>query len=55
MKHSGVFFSFFDNLDRVFVGDFPTGGYSSGQRGQTVNLLAYAYGGSNPSPPIVMN
>ncbi|MEY4535481.1 MAG: hypothetical protein RLZZ246_1799, partial [Planctomycetota bacterium] len=26
--------------------------YSSGQRGQTVNLLAYAYGGSNPSSPI---
>ncbi len=25
-------------------------GYSSGQRGQTVNLLAYAYEGSNPSP-----
>ena len=31
------------------------GGYSSGQRGQTVNLLAYAYGGSNPSPPTVKN
>ena len=25
-------------------------GYSSGQRGQTVNLLAYAYTGSNPVP-----
>ena len=25
-------------------------GYSSGQRGQTVNLLAYASEGSNPSP-----
>ena len=25
-------------------------GYSSGQRGQTVNLLAYAYVGSNPTP-----
>ena len=25
-------------------------GYSSGQRGQTVNLLAYAFDGSNPSP-----
>ena len=32
-------------------GQQPKGGYSSGQRGQTVNLLAYAYGGSNPSPP----
>ena len=27
------------------MGEFP-----SGQRGQTVNLLAYAYDGSNPSP-----
>ena len=25
-------------------------GYPSGQRGQTVNLLAYAFDGSNPSP-----
>ena len=25
-------------------------GYRSGQPGQTVNLLAYAFGGSNPSP-----
>jgi hypothetical protein len=25
-------------------------GYSSGQRGLTVNQLAFAYGGSNPSP-----
>lgn len=29
-----------------------TGEYPSGQRGQTVNLLAYAFGGSNPSSPI---
>lgn len=28
-----------------------SGGYQSGQMGQTVNLLAYAFGGSNPSPP----
>ena len=28
---------------------FPEG-YPSGQRGQTVNLLAYAFGGSNPPP-----
>ena len=27
------------------------GSYQSGQMGQTVNLLAYAFGGSNPSPP----
>ena len=28
----------------------PLLGYSSGQRGLTVNQLAFAYGGSNPSP-----
>ena len=28
-----------------------TGSYQSGQMGQTVNLLAYAFGGSNPSLP----
>jgi hypothetical protein len=27
------------------------GKYQSGQMGQTVNLLAYAFGGSNPSFP----
>jgi hypothetical protein len=27
------------------------GGYPSGQRGLTVNQLADAFGGSNPSPP----
>ena len=27
------------------------GSYQSGQMGQTVNLLAYAFGGSNPSLP----
>ena len=26
-------------------------GYPSGQRGQTVNLLAHAFAGSNPAPP----
>ena len=30
---------------------FQTGKYQSGQMGQTVNLLAYAFGGSNPSLP----
>jgi hypothetical protein len=30
------------------------GGYPSGQRGLTVNQLAKAYGGSNPSPPTWM-
>ena len=28
-----------------------TGRYSSGQRGETVNLLAHAFEGSNPSLP----
>ena len=27
------------------------GGYQSGQMGQTVNLLSFDFGGSNPSPP----
>ena len=31
------------------------GGYQSGQMGQTVNLLALAFGGSNPSPPTAYN
>jgi hypothetical protein len=30
-------------------------GYPSGQRGQTVNLLAYAFDGSNPSPTTISN
>ena len=28
-------------------------GYPSGQRGQTVNLLAHAFGGSNPPPSTI--
>ena len=31
-----------------------TGEYQSGQMGQTVNLLAYAFGGSNPSSPTII-
>ena len=27
------------------------GGFQSGQMGQTVNLLVFTFGGSNPSPP----
>ena len=30
---------------------YGMGKYQSGQMGQTVNLLAYAFGGSNPSLP----
>ena len=33
------------------AGENGKGSYQSGQMGQTVNLLAYAFGGSNPSPP----
>src|SRR5690625_7221553 len=29
-------------------------GYPSGQRGQTVNLLAYDFGGSNPPPSTIL-
>src|SRR6266702_5032588 len=29
-------------------------GYPSGQRGQTVNLLAHAFAGSNPSPTTIL-
>jgi hypothetical protein len=29
-------------------------GYPSGQRGQTVNLLAYAFSGSNPEPTTIL-
>jgi hypothetical protein len=35
------------------IGLFETGGYRSGQTGQTVNLLAHAFAGSNPAPPTV--
>ncbi len=41
-------------------GSNPRGGsimgrYSSGQRGQTVNLLAFAFGGSSPPRPTIKN
>ena len=32
-----------------------SGRYPSGQRGQTVNLLAYAFGGSNPPLPTTVS
>ena len=31
------------------------GGFQSGQMGQTVNLLSFDFGGSNPSPPTLRN
>ena len=39
-----------DNIVQKDIVDIK-GGYQSGQMGQTVNLLALAFGGSNPSPP----
>ena len=33
---------------------YMMGKYQSGQMGQTVNLLAYAFGGSNPSLPTLL-
>ena len=35
----------------IFHSSLAKGKYQSGQMGQTVNLLAYAFGGSNPSLP----
>ena len=32
-----------------------TGEYQSGQMGQTVNLLVFTFGGSNPSSPTFFN
>ena len=37
-----------DSLHPCWPHDFDEERYRSGQPGQTVNLLAYAYGGSNP-------
>ena len=34
---------------------FDKGEYQSGQMGQTVNLLVYTFGGSNPSSPTYRN
>ncbi len=40
-----------DNAKALWLNLHPfVVGYPSGQRGQTVNLLAYAFDGSNPSP-----
>jgi hypothetical protein len=43
-----------DNTQLLWLNLRPlTVGYPSGQRGQTVNLLAYAFDGSNPSPTTI--
>ena len=39
------------DLELATVSNDILGGYPSGQRGLTVNQLAEAFGGSNPSPP----
>ena len=39
------------NMPNFASANRHTGSYQSGQMGQTVNLLAYAFGGSNPSLP----
>ena len=42
-------------LERFFIAiPARSGRYPSGQRGQTVNLLAYAFGGSNPPLPTIV-
>ena len=38
------------NRNLIYYTPLASVGYSSGQRGQTVNLLAYAFQGSNPCP-----
>ena len=58
-KHGGTFMAY-DQIDKqaaLWLNPRPaagrTVGYPSGQRGQTVNLLAYAFDGSNPSPTTI--
>ena len=41
----------FLTVAKFVTGKRNKGKYQSGQMGQTVNLLAYAFGGSNPSLP----
>ena len=38
-------------LENRSLSKIKMGGYQSGQMGQTVNLLSFDFGGSNPSPP----
>ena len=40
---------------RRFIPERAMGRFPSGQRGQTVNLLAFAFDGSNPSLPIPLS
>ena len=47
---------FREYLNRNILGFYfeLAGVYPSGQRGETVNLLASAFGGSNPSAPTII-
>ena len=40
-------------IPQLYILHLFKGKYQSGQMGQTVNLLAYALGGSNPSLPTI--
>ena len=40
-------------IPQLYILHLFKGKYQSGQMGQTVNLLAYAFGGSNPSLPTI--
>ena len=42
----------FESLHRLFFSNL--GRYSSGQRGQTVNLLVFTFAGSNPALPTLV-
>jgi hypothetical protein len=42
-----------ENCERRTAKTLITGRYRSGQTGQTVNLLAHAFAGSNPALPIL--
>jgi hypothetical protein len=42
-----------ENCERRTAKALITGRYRSGQTGQTVNLLAHAFAGSNPALPIL--
>ncbi len=46
-----IFFLLLPPVLKISSFVFSLGGFQSGQMGQTVNLLAFAFGGSNPSPP----
>ena len=43
-----------DSISQNEIVDISPGVFQSGQMGQTVNLLAFAFGGSNPSAPTNM-